>query len=167
MDERVWEGGYKGEICKKCWALFLRVGLSICMWEYVRCIIVVCVNAWHDWEQYKQFGPDIISKLLVRIIEMLSDAKAMCQQTDTHCERNTNANIIDHSQRERNQRHKHTWLFISFNSGWWLNNYSSVRHQMLTCFRLLLLFIQDRSSRLSYWPSEMTRWNCRGAVFLK
>lgn len=91
-------------------SLHLRVGLSM----YVGVCVMyncVCVNAWQGREQYEQFGLDIISKLLVRIIEMLlmlSDAKAMSQQTDTHCERNTNANITDHRVGEKETRHKHT-----------------------------------------------------------
>ncbi len=105
--------------------LYFFASACLCMWEYVRCIIAVCVNAWQDREQYKQFGPDIISKLLVRIIEMLSDAKAMCQQTDTHCERNTNANIIDHRVREKETRDTNT---LDYTSPSTLNGDSTITH---------------------------------------
>lgn len=43
---------------------------------------------------------------------MLSDAKAMCQQTDTHCECNTNANIIDHRVRKKLETQTHLIIHL-------------------------------------------------------
>lgn len=51
--------------------LYFFASACIRMWEYVWCIIVECVNAWQGREQYGQFGLDIISKQLVRIIEAM------------------------------------------------------------------------------------------------
>ncbi len=62
---------------------------------------------------------------LSELIEMLSDAKAMCQQTDTHCERNTNANIIDHRVREKETRDTNT---LDYTSPSTLNGDSTITH---------------------------------------
>lgn len=87
------------------------------------------MNAWQDREQYKQFGVDIISKLLVRIIEtlqMLSDTKAMSQQTDTRCEHNTNANIVDHRVREKETGDTNT---LDYSSPSTLDGDSTITHR--------------------------------------
>lgn len=133
--------------------LYFFASACLCMWEYVWCIIVECVNAWQDREQYGQFGLDIISRQLVRII------KAMLQrqrpQASKH--RTMQMQILSITESKRKRRHKHTWLFISFMFRWWLNNYSSVKHQMLTCNRLPAVVHSNRIllADLLYWPVKV------------